>query len=689
MKVIGRIENYIFAISLASLMFLRGGFGMEAACGVGAVCMVLALANAIIHRKAIKEAGTLVVPAFAAVALVYIVSAVSIGSPLLSLGGCGAWAGVAAAAIYGATSDSGQREHLVRVMTWLGVGISTLGVLVFAGVLAWDGGVDSNRLQFPMTYANSAGVLYGATALLCFFSVPKGSLSKNSITNDESVAPVDSDYIAANQPALTVAYFACLPLAALFATKSGGAFVAFALVAIVICVAWFRRKCYQKITFSAIEVLVAAILFFVADKLGSTATLVVIIACIALCILGARLATSKMCKGAVSTRINTLINIKVAIAAVACIVMAAVAVAVTFAARAGEAASNLAERLLHVMDATTLLSQSPLLGIGPDMWQFAYQHVQTAQYRTTVVHCSYMQVALDGGLVALLLLVCAIAAGVRALYKSREWGALAAVALVLVHSLVDFDMQFSMIVLPLAYLLAKPMPRRSRTASGGILAATNAQELSSDASMEARVVSAQPAGAFGLVAKAIPAPTFAAQFAEILRGRASLLVSLVISVLLACVGVGTASARMALALAYNVGDMDAYATQFESSRLAWHDPELATDYINALVALGCVDEACEFANMSTTSYDAQVLSAAQAYIAAGDSDHAADLLLTEMAASPYDEGFYQSAHALMQDMQLDDFYKDKFNYLVKQYNEKAGEGHALWLSTQTTLDLSL
>ena len=150
------------------------------------------------------------------------------------------------------------------------------------------------------------------------------------------------------------------------------------------------------------------------------------------------------------------------VAAVAIVVGAAFVLRDRFA----QAAQTFIERVIQVLDGATLFGTHPLLGIGPDQWQFMCSSVQTAQYRAANVHCSYMQIALDGGVLALLAIAVLVGFGMWSLLKAGDKAAALCAGMVTLHALVDFDLQFSSVLVLLALLLA---PTGELGTAGGLL----------------------------------------------------------------------------------------------------------------------------------------------------------------------------------------------------------------------------
>jgi O-antigen ligase len=121
---------------------------------------------------------------------------------------------------------------------------------------------------------------------------------------------------------------------------------------------------------------------------------------------------------------------------------------------------TLVERLLTFRDALKIVFvDTHGLGLGPGSWQYLQFSYQSAPYQVRYVHNFLLQVALDGGAVALLLAV-----GWLAFHLVRGWKATARsvhffeFVFILLHSLLEVDFQFGIVILYFTYLLTQLHP---------------------------------------------------------------------------------------------------------------------------------------------------------------------------------------------------------------------------------------
>lgn len=121
--------------------------------------------------------------------------------------------------------------------------------------------------------------------------------------------------------------------------------------------------------------------------------------------------------------------------------------------RVFEASQTFIERIIQMYDGVALWLTSPILGIGPDQWQFIYPYVQSAQYTASKIHNSYLQIMLDGGIIALLLFIAFLVYSLFRIVKAKNWTFLICSCSILVHAFFDFDLSFPfMFILLLMFL---------------------------------------------------------------------------------------------------------------------------------------------------------------------------------------------------------------------------------------------
>lgn len=431
---------------LGVLLFFQGGYYPETSvlCAMGYVVVLVTIAAVWLWRRkpwkglgcgssakglpstwVRRHFGRLAAPAVCLlIALLHAVSVVSHGMGLASLVECAPWMLAAMIALACAPLRFGQRACLLNALGWLGVASAWVGVAISAGLGQTEGTFHAVRLQFFFEYANAAGAWFACVALLCL-TIDDARLSR------------------------------CLmsPLTALLLTQSMGSALILAIVASgylvyskILASRSKGRHCKTEWMTSAICFLVQgvlAVLVFVGFRSGAElsegvgALLFVLFQCVFYKLWPY---ACKWLRG--HDRRPRLSRALIACSMLAC-VFAAMLFLVFIGGRLTQASATFAERVVQAKDALMLLAGNPLLGVGPDQWQYAYQGIQSAEYESTLVHCGYLQLGLDAGFLAPLalasLIVCAVVHGIR-IRSDCPWPVL---VFLFAHFFVDFDLQFA------------------------------------------------------------------------------------------------------------------------------------------------------------------------------------------------------------------------------------------------------
>ena len=356
----------------------------------------------------------------------------------------------------------------------------------------------------------------------------------------------------------------------------------------------------------------------------------------------------------------------VMIGAVAVAVGACLAGVLLLHDRLAQAASTFVERFVQVLDAASLFASNLLLGVGPDQWQVLYPAMQTAQYRAASVHCSYMQAALDGGVLALALLVAFFVVGIVRLAKSGDFVSIVCASMIAAHALADFDLQFSSVVLIACLVLAVPQQGNESAPSKRLRVAKGDK--------------AQQALCLGVAACALVASAGGIYLdgeIGVLQERASL------------------------------GDGASAYEQLESKPYLRNDPLMQGEVAAALFmqgdyesAIALATDACGASSSTSQSAglptDSQVLSEeVQLYLAlskleVGESDDGREVLENVLYQHSYDVSLYQVVRAYL----TKSTSADSREACIAVYNEQAAranalahEGHAAWIGKQEEIEL--
>lgn len=102
-------------------------------------------------------------------------------------------------------------------------------------------------------------------------------------------------------------------------------------------------------------------------------------------------------------------------------------------------------------DALRVIGGAPWLGQGGDTWRSVYRSVQSSPYTGSEVHSGYLDLLMDLGLAGVLVLLAWIIPALRSAFQNR-CRLLPSVLLLLLHSLIDFDLSYGLVWLLLIWL---------------------------------------------------------------------------------------------------------------------------------------------------------------------------------------------------------------------------------------------
>lgn len=125
-----------------------------------------------------------------------------------------------------------------------------------------------------------------------------------------------------------------------------------------------------------------------------------------------------------------------------------------------ESVQTFIERIIQIYDGLKLAGSSPFIGIGPGAWRQSYRFVQSAQYSANVIHCGYLQILLDGGIFALAAFLWFCITRIISIIKDRSnihhsSFVVASIVLMMLHFMIDIDIQFAFIDLLLVLFLSR------------------------------------------------------------------------------------------------------------------------------------------------------------------------------------------------------------------------------------------
>lgn len=579
------VISALLVIAIAFLVLAQGGFFPLASCAVG--CIACVVAGIVWLRKPHRTDGLPIIPLlFLGMALAYAASALASGTSLTTLSETGVWTTCAGAAFLAAAQDPQKRAFWTKVLAWFGVATAIAGVFVCSGLIPLVGGMVGARLQFTFQYANAAAAWYGICAFLCLLSP------------DERLRAA-----------------AALPIAALLLTESGGGTIVFALAFLAVCLHWVRAAQWNRLFESLVQLVLAAALFLATHATMSPLTLLPLAVAIVAC--------WWLHKGfpLIEERLNTRIASFV-LAGIA--LVSAIAVVLLLPDRIADALSSIGERSHHVQDGLSLWLTQPILGVGPDNWQYLYQYIQSAPYYTTVVHCSYIQILLDAGAIGLIFFAAACILGVRALIHNWKDGnsrngwagaELMAVLFLLAHSALDFDMQFTSLALALVALLSAPQGPRSNGKG--------------------------------------------------LKGLIASLLCLIVCLPICAAGLLCASSSMAIDLAETSGDYAMCEKLFEGNLLAQSDVAAQSHYLASLYGEERYDDVVNVYSKLLAPTDRDTLLTALSCYYNQDRSQATAILIERLENHPYDSEFLSDALTLTGRYGIDQTQAPHFDFAVQ------------------------
>lgn len=587
----------ITAVLFLLLCLSNGGFFAQGACAVGSLAALITFIASLVDAYRRQDGGcqnsNLVLCLLACiVATLLLFSSITHGASLTGLSETFRWCAIASFGLLATTSSKPNRPLVNKGITWCII------LLAIAGDLSATLTESSDRLALPLQYPNASGTLFAVGALLACTSRDRRLRS-----------------------------FAVAPFYALFLTQSGGALLACALAATVFLLPDLRPRAEGFGASALISVFGALLAFFADVSLAPPAGIVVAVLSIAVVWkLGTQRSSSYSNKG----------RFVVMAAALALVIPAAF----LLQDRIAEASQTLIERFIQISDGLALLGANPLLGIGPDQWQFAYQEIQSAQYQANVIHCSYIGLALDGGAPAAIAWIAALGLCLRLCWKARSGGAFAAVLLLALHETIDFDIRFTALAaLPL--LIACSLATQPETNTH---------------SAESRhIILAGCALSAFLLAGCISGLMFSSHLTSL---------------------------KTSLEKDYLITSRDAEAPLCEN------DLAVQDIYLQSLSRRGDYQSIFEWNQTHEPKTDAQLLISAKALFQLNNNEKAAQILLNGMEKRPFSRSLYQQAQGLSAVYGITPAEQEAMNDLVARMNDAISTGNAALLDNQKPLDLA-
>lgn len=268
---------------------------------------------------------------------------------------------------------------------------SGAAILAFCGVISLTGAVTAHRLQFTFQYANATGAWFAATSILA---------------QEEKQR-----------------HWSLPCIVALLLTRSVGALGTYSLVQLLHI---YQRRKESNLWKELLLLHVIAGLFAFLFFFSSTWIVFPLLAILYLTAWNHQ----KILRLACHFHFHWIVLVAGSCGSII----------VLSSQRIAESLLTFTERISQIIDGAAIVVSHPLFGIGAGNWKYLYPYYQSAQYTSTVVHSSIIQIGVDSGLIGVTVIVIFVVLAWRRRKRGRIEN-LAAV-LILLHSLLDFTLQF-------------------------------------------------------------------------------------------------------------------------------------------------------------------------------------------------------------------------------------------------------
>lgn len=109
--------------------------------------------------------------------------------------------------------------------------------------------------------------------------------------------------------------------------------------------------------------------------------------------------------------------------------------------------STFSQRLIYMKDSLKLLPRNIIFGTGPGSWKVLQYGIQSTQYDVAYIHNGFLQFLIENGIVVAVgfVVICGLAIWCSIKQKYYDLGA--AILLIALHSMVDFDFSFGIVLI--------------------------------------------------------------------------------------------------------------------------------------------------------------------------------------------------------------------------------------------------
>lgn len=108
---------------------------------------------------------------------------------------------------------------------------------------------------------------------------------------------------------------------------------------------------------------------------------------------------------------------------------------------------NIWERGVFIVDGLKLASENWIFGIGGNGWEKEYKQIQAYDYDARYLHCYIIKIFVENGIIGLIAILGIIVIVIKSLLKSKNKNIVMylSIFMILLHSIIDFDMEFYII----------------------------------------------------------------------------------------------------------------------------------------------------------------------------------------------------------------------------------------------------
>lgn len=108
---------------------------------------------------------------------------------------------------------------------------------------------------------------------------------------------------------------------------------------------------------------------------------------------------------------------------------------------------TLGKRFVYIHDAIKLLKINPLFGCGTGSWRILQYGVQSTQYSVTYLHSGILQLLVENGILFVLFFSLLLITALIKSVKCRDFCNVSIMLLIILHSLIDIDLSFAVILI--------------------------------------------------------------------------------------------------------------------------------------------------------------------------------------------------------------------------------------------------